>query len=265
MQTPVTQDIAGIRLELIRQGRGRPVLFLHPHLGMHGAQAFIDALSAGAEVIAPSHPGFGRSEIRKGMNTVDDLSYYYLDLLEALDLDGVTVVGSSFGGWIAAAMAVKNTSRMSALVLADPLGVKFGKGSSGDFVNFFSTPRPRLEELYYHDASHARRDIPAATDEERTVIARNWEASALYGWNPYMHDPKLLGRLARIRIPSLVLWGAKDAIAPASLGEAWAAALPEGRFLAIADAGHFPHIEKPAETARHVLAFAGRDAAVAGA
>ena len=71
-----------------------------------------------------------------------------LDVLrDELDLKGVTLVGASFGGWIAAAMAVKNTSRMSALVLADSLGVKFGKGSSGDFVNFFSTPRPRLEGL----------------------------------------------------------------------------------------------------------------------
>ena len=265
MQTPVIEEIAGIRLEVIRQGKGRRILFLHPHLGLHGADAFVDALSAGAEVFAPSHPGFGRSELRKGMITVEDLSYYYLDVLEALDWSEVTVVGSSFGAWIAAAMAVKNTSRMSGLVLIDALGVKFSSGSGNDFLNFFATPRPRLEELYYHDASFARRGIPESSDEERSVIARNWDASALYGWNPYMHDPKLRGRLPRIRIPSLVLWGERDVIVPASLGISYAEELPRGAYESIAGAGHFPHIEKPAETAQRILKFATQAPAVAKA
>ena len=83
------------------------MLFLHPHIGMHGAAAFVDALAQKSEVIAPSHPGFGRSAVTAEMTSVDDLSYYYLDLLDEFDLKGVTLVGASFGGWIAAAMAVK--------------------------------------------------------------------------------------------------------------------------------------------------------------
>jgi len=255
MNTPIIEQIAGAPLELIRQGSGRRILFLHPHLGMHGAGTFIDTLAAGAEVLAPSHPGFGCSDLRRGMNTVEDLSYFYLDLLDQLDWREVTVVGASFGGWIAAAMAVKNTSRMASLVLVDTLGVKLSAGSSGDFVDFFSTPRPRLEELYYVDQEFARRDIHTAPDEERTIVARNWDASAMYGWNPYMHDPKLRGRLYRIRIPSLVLWGAGDAIVPASYGKAYSDALPRGQFELVEGAGHFPHIEKPAQTAQRILAF----------
>ena len=72
-----------------------------------------------------------------------------------------------------------------------------------------------------------------------------------------MHDPKLRGRLYRIRVPSLVLWGAHDAIVPASYGRAYSDALPRGTFESIAGAGHFPHIEKPAELARRILEFAG--------
>jgi pimeloyl-ACP methyl ester carboxylesterase len=265
MQTPVIEEIAGLRLEVVRQGKGPRILFLHPHLGLYGAAAFIDALSGHAEVLAPSHPGFGKSELRKGMNTVEDLSYYYLDLLDALDWDEVTLIGASFGGWVAAAMAVKNCSRLSGLVLMDTLGVKLAAGSKGDFVNFFSTPRGKLEEMYYHSASLARRDIPDASDEERAIIARNWEASAMYGWNPYMHDPKLRGRLARIRIPSLVLWGEADAIVPQAYGRAYSEMLPQGRFETIPGAGHFPHIEKPRDTAQHVLKFANEVSAKAEA
>ena len=67
-------------------------------------------LAKGGRVIAPSHPGFGTSQLPKGMTSVDDVSYFYLDLLEALDLHDVLVVGVGLGGWIAAEIAVKDSS-----------------------------------------------------------------------------------------------------------------------------------------------------------
>jgi len=81
--------------------------------------AAIGELAKSAHVIAPTHPGFGRSELPKGMRWVDDLSYFYLDLLEQLDLRDVVVVGVGFGAWIAAEIAVKSCERIGRLVLAD--------------------------------------------------------------------------------------------------------------------------------------------------
>src|SRR5258706_2425676 len=83
---PVTEKIAGANIEILRRGQGRPLLFLHPHIGMHGSQALIDALARHAQVIAPSHPGVGHSELPRGMASVDDMAYFYLDLIEQLDL-----------------------------------------------------------------------------------------------------------------------------------------------------------------------------------
>ena len=77
-----------------------------------------------------------------------------------------------------------------------------------------------------------------------------------------MMKTKLRGRLPRIRIPSLVLWGDSDAIVPASLGISYAEALPRGTYDSISGAGHFPHIEKPAETAQRILKFANQAPAV---
>src|SRR5215204_6573167 len=91
--------VSGVSIELIERGRGRPLLFLHPGIGIGHTAPVLDCLARGARVIAPSHPGFGRSELPKWMNTVDDLAYFYLDLLEALDLNDVIVVGVSLGGW----------------------------------------------------------------------------------------------------------------------------------------------------------------------
>jgi pimeloyl-ACP methyl ester carboxylesterase len=71
-----------------------------------------------------------------------------------------------------------------------------------------------------------------------------------------MHDPKLKGRLHRIDVPTLVLWGMGDRLIDASYGHAFCAAVPGAKFESIAGAGHFPHIEQPKAFAERVLAFA---------
>ena len=87
------------------------------------------------------------------------------------------------------------------------------------------------------------------------AAARNREATARYAWSPYMHDPKLKGRLHRIRIPTLVLWGTADRVLSEAYGRAYCAAIPGARFEPIERAGHFPHLEQPQEFARRVFAF----------
>lgn len=250
------EPIAGLDIEIVRRGRGRPVLFLHPHIGFWGAERFIEALAAHAEVIAPSHPGFGRSGLAKGMTTVDDLAYFYLDLLEQLDLRDVVLVGASFGGWIAAAIATKTCERLARLVMIGAVGVKIGTRDRTDVVDIFATPRSRWEEVSFHDPAFGRRDYASLSDEELAAMARNREATALFAWNPYMYDPKLLGRLRRIRVPTLFLWGASDRFAPPGYGREYCRAVGGASFEEIANAGHFPHIEQPEATAGRIAAFA---------
>jgi pimeloyl-ACP methyl ester carboxylesterase len=92
-------------------------------------------------------------------------------------------------------------------------------------------------------------------EAEVRAVARNREATARYGWSPYMHDPKLKQRLHRIRVPTLVLWGTADRIVSQPYGQAYCAAIPGARFQEIERAGHFPHLEQPDEFARRILAF----------
>ena len=108
--------VNGIKVEAIEKGRGRPLLFLHPGIGLDRNAPVIDKLAAHARVIAPSHPGFGNSEQPKSFTTIDDLAYFYLDLIDQLDLKDTIVVGVSLGAWIAAEIAIKSTSRLSHLV-----------------------------------------------------------------------------------------------------------------------------------------------------
>src|SRR2546428_3518171 len=146
---PATEKIAGANIEILRRGKGRPVLFLPPHIGMHGSAPFIELLARKAQVIAPSHPGFGHSELPKGMATVDDMSYFYLDLIEQLGLRDLVVVGASFGGWIAAEIATKSCERLSRLVLIGAGGAKIRGRGENDNLGIFFTPRARGEELSF--------------------------------------------------------------------------------------------------------------------
>jgi pimeloyl-ACP methyl ester carboxylesterase len=247
--------VNGARIELIDRGYGRPILFLHPHIGVDPAAPVLAMLAQGRRLIAPSHPGFGHSERPAGITTVDDLAYLYLDMMDALDLRDSVVVGISLGAWIAAAIAVKSTARMARLVLGNPVGIKVSDRETRDILDIFAMLEGEFLEKAFADPAAGRRDYSAITDDELTVAARNREAAALYAWSPYMHDPKLKGRLHRIRIPTLVLWGTADRLIDQAYGRAFAAAVPDAKFVTIADAGHFPHIEQPQTFAALVLAF----------
>jgi pimeloyl-ACP methyl ester carboxylesterase len=254
-EPPSFITVNGIRVEVIERGRGRPLLFLHPGIGLDGAAPVLDRLAERARVIAPSHPGFGGSEQPRAFDTIDDLAYFYLDLLDHLDLTDTIVVGVSLGAWIAAEIAVKSTARLSHLVLANAVGIKVGDRETRDIADIFALTDSEFNAFAYFDRKLGARDYPAMPEDAVRIAARNKEATTRYGWSPYMHDPKLKGRLHRIRIPTLLLWGAADCILSEAYGRAYCAAIPGARFEPIERAGHFPHIEQPDEFARRIFAF----------
>ena len=252
---PEVRRIAGCDVEISEAGSGRPILFLHPMIGLQGAEPVLAALAAHGRVVAPSHPGFGRSARPAGCDTVDDLAFFYLDLMDELDLREAVLVGCDIGGWIAAEIATRSTARIAGMVLSGATGIRVGDRDTQDLADIFALPKSEVDRLSFHDPAHAALDIAAMSDAEVTALARNREATALYGWSPYMHNPKLRQRLHRIAVPALVLWGAQDGLAPPAYGRAYAEALPKGRYDAIENSGHYPHIEQPAAFAARIGAF----------
>ena len=130
--------VHGVQLEVLERGQGRPILVLHGKDGLDAKAPFLDHLATLGRVIAPSHPGYGYSPTSELIDTVDDLSYLYLDLLAAQNFSNVIVIGSSLGGWLAAEMAVKSTERIAALVLVAPLGIKVGDRETRDILDIFA-------------------------------------------------------------------------------------------------------------------------------
>jgi pimeloyl-ACP methyl ester carboxylesterase len=249
--------VDGARIETVERGSGRPLFFLHAENGIEPAAAIIEELAKNARVIAPTHPGFGRSELPKGMRSVDDLSYFYLDLLDQFDLRDVVVVGVSLGAWIAAEIAVKSTARLSRLVMANAVGVKVADRETRDIVDIFALTEKEYLDIVYADPNIGKRDYKALPDAEVLAAARAREATARLAWNPYFHNPRLKSRLHRIRIPTLFLWGTQDRMLSEAYGRAYCAMIPGARFETIERAGHFPHQEQPKAFAEKVAGFMG--------
>jgi pimeloyl-ACP methyl ester carboxylesterase len=246
----------GVRIPYLELGSGAPILVLHGAAGLPPDAPFLAGLAAHGRVIAPTHPGFGRAELPDWIDSIDDLAYVYLDLLDALDLHDVTVIGTSIGGWIAAEIAVKSTARLARLILVDAVGIKISDRLTRDIVDIFATDPIELRRLTFHDPSKAV-DPATLPDEALEIVARNREASALYLWEPYGHNPKLTRRLHRIDVPTLVLWGESDGIVKPDYGRAYCERIPGARFELIPNAGHVPHIEQPDAFVECVARFLG--------
>jgi pimeloyl-ACP methyl ester carboxylesterase len=249
-------EVGGVSLEAWMGGEDPPLLFLHggDYFAQH--RDFFDRLARRWRVVVPRHPGFGRSERPDGFRTVHDLAYLYLDLLDQQDLGKVTLAGSSLGGWIALEMCVRCIEKIDRLALIDSVGVKFGGREDRDIADIYALSNDELLHRTFFDPASAAPDYTRLSDEELTAIARDREATALYGWRPYMHNPDLRRWLHRVRVPALVLWGEGDGIVTPDYGRRLCRSLPNARFELVPEAGHYPQIERPDTVADAIDRFA---------
>lgn len=251
-------SVCGVSLEVEEQGQGRPLLFLHGGEGLQATRPWLHQLAEHHRVIAPHHPGFGGSALPDWIGTVDDLAYLYLGLTAQLGLRNAVLAGNCLGGWIAAEMAIRSTAPFAGLLLAAPLGIKVGGVLDRDIADMHAIPRSAFMRLAWADPARGEIDYTKLPDTELAGIARGREALAVFGWKPYMHNPRLKRWLHRIDIPTHLLWGEQDGIVSTSYGEAWKAEIPSATMQTLPDAGHYPHWEQPDLFAAHAKAFTDR-------
>ena len=146
----------------------------------------------------------------------------YAGLLDELGLSGVTVVGNSIGGWIAAEIALLGSPRVSGVVLVDAAGLVLPDYPAPDF---FSLTMDQVAELSYYRPDAFRLDVDHMPDAVKAMMAGNRAALTVYG-GPAMADPGLLDRLPDITVPVLVIWGEADRMIPVEHGRAYAKAIP---------------------------------------
>lgn len=251
-----TIQVAGIDTEVVVKGSGAPLLFLHGMDGVENAAPLIDLLARDFTVHAPSHPGFGASALPPHFTRIDDAAIFYLDLLDQLGLDAPVVAGFSFGGWLAAEMLVMDPARAARLVLGAPLGLPTASRREQIVTDIFMLGAAEAQQKMQVSPPPPPIDAAAVPEALLERRVRNAEALALYGWSPYLHNPKLRHRLHRLTLPTLLLWGEEDAIVPRRYAEDFASALPAAEFQTLPRCGHRIHIDQPEAAADRIRSFA---------
>jgi pimeloyl-ACP methyl ester carboxylesterase/mannose-6-phosphate isomerase-like protein (cupin superfamily) len=246
-------ELGPVQIDVTEYGAGRPFLLLHGGAGPQSVTGFGEMLAAaGSRVIVPVHPGFGGTARPEHLNSMRGLALTYAGLLDELDLAGVTVVGNSIGGWIAAEMAIHASPRISGVVLVDAGGLQLDDHPAADF---FSLTPDQVTELAYYQPEKFRIDVAALPEQAKAAMAGNRAALQAYTTRG-LTDPSLLGRLGSVRVPVLVVWGAADRIYPPEHGEAFAGTIPGARLVVLDEAGHLPQLEAPSALLAAVLDFA---------
>jgi pimeloyl-ACP methyl ester carboxylesterase len=254
-----TVSVRGTALRTVRAGRGEPLLFLHGGAGFEGMGAALRKLSERHDCIAPQHPGFGGSPVPPWLDRVADLANFYLDFIAQQGLRGVHLVGYDLGGWIAAEMAVRNTSALRSLTLVGSQGLHVPGTETADV--FLGSYDQVLRNTIHDPAVLDKLLATPVTEQDSEVRIRDREIAARLTWQPRGHDPHLAKWLHRIDIPTLVVWGELDRLLPLAVGEGWRERVPGAELAVIPQCGHAPHLERPDAFAQAFQAFSSRRSA----
>lgn len=268
--TTRTLAAGGLSFHLTEGGdpTGAPVLLLHgwPTWGEVWLPLAAQ-LPANRRWIAPDMPSHGRTSVMApGQSSFTDLRRAVSALIEALDLKQLAVVGCSIGGTLAVMMAIDHPRRVERVVAIDAQGFvpKLPGKTVRMYLPFFlraqlgppgaRSVRKLLNKTVFHD--------PARTSDEWVeATTRAWSSKdrrkglLAVGGSLRRPDASISSRLEEVACPVLVVWGRNDAQFDWRIGQEAAKRMPDAAFVAIDGAGHFPMVEKPAETAGAVLPF----------
>ncbi|HET6978194.1 MAG TPA: alpha/beta hydrolase [Pyrinomonadaceae bacterium] len=255
-------DVDGVRVHYQEAGdKDAPAMVL-----IHGfasstlvwSKVFLALADAGYRVIAPDLLGYGYSaKPRKGEYTIDGQAKLLIGLLDALGIPRAIVVGSSYGGAVAATCALDYPERVEKLVLVGAVNNNrplefvlmrlFGAPVFGDVVSPLLIGsrrllRRRMKRVYdRHSWVLDERRVDArhlplrAASTHRAIIrtVRGWDAERI------SKDAHLISQ------PTLLLWGETDREIPLADGERLHAEIPGSRLIVFLNCGHLPHEEYP--------------------
>jgi pimeloyl-ACP methyl ester carboxylesterase len=242
----------GLDVPCYRKGEGTPLLYMHSIAGMPGWMPALEHLAASFDVIAPYAPGWGPSQDWDALDGPLDIALFYSDLLQALKIEQIHVLGISIGAWMAAELAAIFPQRVRRLVLVNPIGMWLDDAPGED--PFAQHPMKPTEVLF---AEPSRRATLLMAGRERTDVyvqeVHDLKAAAKFLWP--IPDTGVCKRLPRIGAPTLVVSSDKDRVILPPHGVAWQQAIPGAQLTTLAGAGHLADLEQPQAFARLAAEF----------
>ena len=252
----------GQRMHYLDEGVGEPVLFVHgtPTWSFEWRH-LVRGLSATHRCIAPDLLGFGLSDRpRDFAYTPEAHAEQVVAFVDALGLDGFTLVVHDYGGPIALPLALEGHARRLVVInswmwsFADDADmVKKGRIAGSGFGRWmYRRLNFSLRVLAPHAYGDRRKLTPAIHRQYLSVFPDAWSrgavlwplAKAILASGGY-YDSLWRRREALRDIPALVVWGMRDAAFGPHLLERWKTALPDARAVELPAAGHWPHEEEP--------------------
>lgn len=257
------------------EGDGPPVVMIHGVVSTADCWTYaIQALRDRYQVIAPDMPGHGRSTGGLAPYGLAFYASWLADLLDALHIPRVRLIGHSMGGAIAAAFAIRYPERVERLVLVDALGLSSKLPWLGarnitaglpdflramltgrtdpyllrsfqpwDFLDPWGAPRPIVEQM-------------AALNQPRGAMVV-WAGARLLLADFLLKRKRatFVERLGRIAAPTLVVWGRQDGILALENVQEGLAHLPNARLEIVENSAHEPMMEQPDEFIRIIRPF----------
>ena len=257
-----------LEVSVAQLGTGSPVVYLHDVLfdlvtPEGDVPQVIDLLSGSHTVYAPALPGFRDLKELAAVETVEDYVFLLTDVLAALSLDRPHVVGTGFGGWIAAELAVWQPDALGTLTLVNAFGLRVEDHPTARFFDA-AAPNPlggrrEVRQILFAEpngelALGVLPDFPEDDANERFFT--NVHAAARIGWAPpAFYDARLGSRLNRVRVPTHIVWGAADILVDVEHGRAYEAGIAGASLTVIEGAGHAITVEKPDDLAKAIASF----------
>jgi len=258
----------GLRLRYVRAGEGPPLLLLHGMASsIYSWSETLPELSQRHDVVALDLPGFGLSD------QPPDLSFARLvratlGAMDELGLERASLAGNSLGGAVAIAIAAEHPERVERLVLLDAAGFNVDPAQRPAILRLAGATPAALLEILPVRRQLTRVALRQVFHDQAKVSDERVEeyVAPLLRPGTVRSIQSLLGStvadaaafpdlVARVRAPTLILWGNEDRWVPLEQAELFAAAIPGSRTIVLRRCGHTPQEERPIETRALVESF----------
>jgi pimeloyl-ACP methyl ester carboxylesterase len=263
-----SHTVEGMTIYCRTEGRGAPLLMIHGFLESHRCwEPILEVLRAHFSLVMLDLPGHGESDRPSQYSyTVDAFAHTIAGLMDALGLSHVTMMGHSFGGTLAMAMAAWYPERVERVVAVDPAIYPLRFPLEGRLALLPFVGEILFKRLYSQRdlRRYFRRDVyldPRLPTEES--VQYYWERmnqpggrEAIYRTlQTLAHLETMESLLHRVVSPTLLVWGAQDRMVPLSDGHRLEQAIKKSKLIAIPGSGHAPQEERPEEFCAAVLPF----------
>jgi pimeloyl-ACP methyl ester carboxylesterase len=263
-------DGVGIHYQEAGDESAPPMILIHGFISSNLVwnEVFLPLANAGFHVVAPDLPGYGYSDKPgNGEYTIAAQARAVLGLMDRLGIDRATIVGASYGGAVAALLALDCPERVANLILVgavtndQPKKKLLLRLAGVPLVGDIATPlflgsrwvlRKRTEDVYRRlgypldeRKLAARHHLLATSNTHRAMIRtiRRWSAE------------RITREASLIRQPTLLVWGDEDTHIPISNAFKLREAIPNSRLIVFRHCGHLPPTEYPAKFVEVVTDF----------